>query len=112
MSVQVWWPLFPLLFFIVLLCLITALVRVIRRSGKKPLDRLVLSFALFFYFMTWVVGEMGMRWLHKPVSYIAELIILFNIIYFARKGWKDIAWLNGVALVAIAADFALHYILK
>lgn len=112
MSVKVWWPLFPLLFFIVLVCLITAMVRVKRRGGTTRNGWLTLSLALFFYLMTWVVGEMGMRWLHMPVSNIAELFILFNIVYFARKGWKDIAWLNGVALIAIAADFALHYILK
>ncbi|MCG3114543.1 MAG: hypothetical protein LLH30_02565 [Candidatus Manganitrophus sp. SA1] len=112
MSVKVWWPLFPLLFLIVLVCLITALVRVKRRGGTTRNGWLALSLALFFYLMTWVVGEMGMRWLHMPVSNIAELFILFNIVYFTRMGWKDIAWLNVVALVAIAADFALHYILK
>jgi hypothetical protein len=112
MSVKVWWPLFPLLFFIVLACLITALVRVKRRGGTTRTGWLTLSFAFLFYLMTWVVGEMGMRWLHMPVSNVAELFILFNIVYFTRQGWQDIAWLNGIALVAIAADFALHYILK
>lgn len=112
MSVKVWWPLFPLLFLIVLICLITALVRAKRRGATTGKEWLVLSFAIFFYLMTWVVGEMGMRHLHMPVSNIAEFFILFNIFYFARKGWKDIAWLHGVALAAIAADFALHFILK
>ncbi|MDC4204963.1 MAG: hypothetical protein MPW13_11370 [Candidatus Manganitrophus sp.] len=47
MSVKVWWPLFPLLFFIVLVCLITAMVRVKRRGGTTRTEWLTLSLAFF-----------------------------------------------------------------
>lgn len=111
MSVKVWWPLFPLLFFIVLACLITALVK-LRRSGRATRKEwLILSLALLFYFLTWVVGEMGMRWLHMPLSNVAELFMIYNVYYFFKTNRKAIAWLNIVALAAIAIDFALHFIL-
>ncbi|MFY9271136.1 MAG: hypothetical protein WAO55_15440 [Candidatus Manganitrophaceae bacterium] len=110
MSAAVWWPLFPLLFFIVLTCLIAAFVRAERAGGISRSERITLSLALLFYFLTFALGRW--RWLHMPMSNIAELLILYNLVHFARKGRKEIAWLNGVALLAIAADFALHYLLR
>ena len=73
------------------------------RMGAPPL-------ALNFYVLTFVLGKIP--FLHKPMSNIAELFILYNADYFFRKGRKDIFWLNAIALLSIAADFSLHYILS
>ncbi|MBI3804263.1 MAG: hypothetical protein HY282_10940 [Nitrospirae bacterium] len=110
MSAKVWWPLFPLLFVIVLVSLITALVRLKRTGGASRLEWTTVSLALLFYFLTFALGRW--RWLHMPMSNIAELFILFNAVHFFRKGQPKIAWLNIIALAAIATDFALHFILK
>jgi hypothetical protein len=110
MSAKVWWPLFPLLFFIVLSCLIIALIRLPRGGKPTPKERATLLLALLFYFMTFALGRW--RWLHMPMSNIAELFMIYNAYYFFKKGRKDIAWLNIISLLAIAADFALHFILK
>ena len=110
MTAAVWWPLFPLLFVIVLASLITALVRLKRAGEATQLEWITVSLALFFYFLTFALGRW--RWLHMPMSNIAEFFILFNAVYFFRKGWRRIAWLNVIALVSIATDFALHFILK
>jgi hypothetical protein len=108
MSAKVWWPLFPLLLVIVITCLITTLVRL--PKGGKPARKewMLLSSALFFYILTFALG----RWrpLHMFVSDIAEILIAYNAGYFRNR--KDITRLNLIALAAILADFALHYILQ
>jgi hypothetical protein len=109
MPLKTWWPLFPLLFLIVLTCLITATVRLARTKADRIEWATTVS-ALFFYFLTFALGRW--RWLHMPLSNVAELIILYNAVHFFRTGRKDIAWLNIISLVAIGLDFALHYILK
>ncbi|MBI1822580.1 MAG: hypothetical protein HY200_04950 [Nitrospirae bacterium] len=110
MYVKDWWPLFPLLFLIVLLCLIAALIRLYRSGHGNRIEWIGLQGALLFYFLTFAVGRW--RWLHAPISHIAEVFILFNILYFFNVGKTRIAWLNLSALLAIGADFALHHILK
>ncbi|MFQ5598127.1 MAG: hypothetical protein ACE5GK_08755 [Nitrospiria bacterium] len=110
MSAAVWWPLFPLLFLIVLAALLTAMIR-LARSGKGTRKAwLGLSLALVFYFLTFALGRW--RWLHMPLSNIAELFMVYNAYHFFKVRQKDLAWCNIVALFAIAIDFALHYILK
>ena len=110
MPLKIWWPLFPLLFLIVLTCLITAAFRLARTGKATRTEWATVSLALLFYFLTFALGRW--RWLHLPMSNIAELFILYNMFYFFKKNQKGIAWLNFTALLAIAADFALHYILK
>ena len=110
MSAKVWWPLFPLLFVIVLSCLITAAVRLPRAGKPTRKEWTILALALLFYFLTFALGRW--RWLHMPMSNIAELFMIYNAYYFFKKNRKDIAWLNMIGLSAIAADFALHFILK
>ena len=109
MSVKIWWPLFPLLFLIVITCLVTATIRLSRVKAARSEWTTVFS-ALFFYFLTFALGRW--RWLHMPLSNVAELFMLYNAIYFFRKGQKDVAWLNITALIAVFIDFALHYILR
>lgn len=110
LSAKTWWPLFPLLFILVLTCLISAIIRLARGGKVTRREWIPLLLALIFYFLTFALGRW--RWLHMPMSNIAELIILYNAFYFFRKGRRDIAWLNIIALLAILLDFALHYILR
>jgi hypothetical protein len=108
MSAKVWWPLFPLLLVIVLTCLITALVRLPKGGPPTRKEWMLLSFALFFYILTFALG----RWrpLHMFVSDLAEILIAYNAGYFKNR--TDITRLNFIALAAILTDFALHYILQ
>ena len=110
MSVKVWWPLFVLSFLIVLTCLIIILIRLKRSGTTSRAEWATSSLALTFYILTFALGRYP--FLHKPMSNIAELFILYNAVYFFRKGRKDIFLLNAIALLSIAADFSLHYILK
>lgn len=105
-----WWPLFPLLFLIVLSCLIAMIVRLWNSRQTTRTEWATALLAITFYILTFALGKFP-SW-HRPVSNVAELFILYNGIYFVRKGRSDIFWLNIVALLAIGADFALHYILK
>ncbi len=109
MRVQTWWPLFPLLFLVVLTCLITALLQLARRRGSR-LEWITSAAALLFYFLTFALGRW--RWLHMPMSNIAEVLMLYNVLHFSRRGRGRIAWLNAGALAAILADFTLHLVLR
>lgn len=110
MSAKVWWPLFPLLFLIVLVALLSAVVRLKRsKKGTKKGWRSLLL-ALLFYFLTFALGRW--RWLHMPLSNVAELFMIYNVYHFFKEKQGYIAWCNVVALAAIAIDFALHFILK
>jgi len=81
------------------------------RKGETSRLPWVLAISAFIaYSLTYAFGKWP--WLHMPMSNIAELILIFNVYYFFRKGQKDLAWLYFVALLAIACDFALHTILK
>lgn len=110
MQAKTWWPLFPFLFLIVLASLMTALVRLNRAGNGSRIEWISLQGALIFYFLTFAFGRW--RWLHMPISNIAELFIIFNIFYFFYKNRNGIAWLNVTALLAIFADFGLHHLLK
>ncbi|MHB8483065.1 MAG: hypothetical protein ACYDBV_10125 [Nitrospiria bacterium] len=110
LNVKVWWPLFVLSFVIVLTCLIIMLFRLKRFGATSRAEWVTSSLALIFYVLTFALGRVP--FLHKPMSNIAELFILYNAVYFFRKGRKDIFWLNAIALLSIVADFSLHYILK
>ena len=109
MSAKVWWPLFPLLFMIVLVSLSSAVIH-LKRSGKgTKRGWRTLLLALLFYFLTFALGRW--RWLHMPLSNIAELFMAYNIYYFFKAKQPYIAWCNLIALAAIGIDFALHFIL-
>jgi hypothetical protein len=109
MSLKVWWPLFPLLFLVVMTCLIMAILRLSRIKAARVEWISVIS-ALLFYFLTFALGRWP--WLHMPIANVAELFMLYNAVHFFRAGRKDIAWLNTIALIAVVIDFALHYILR
>ncbi|MBN4054551.1 hypothetical protein JYT87_02460 [Nitrospira defluvii] len=86
MSVAVWWPLFPILFLIVLASLITAM-NFLRRSDQGTRKAwLGLSLASLFYFLTFAFGRWP--WLHMPVSNIAELIMVYNVYFFYKAKQK------------------------
>ncbi len=110
MSAKVWWPLFPILFLIVLASLIISIASLYKSGKGTRKGWLGLGFALLFYILTFALGRW--RWLHMPLSNIAELIMVFNVYYFFKHNQKEIAWCNITALIAIVFDFALHYILK
>ncbi|MFQ5543917.1 MAG: hypothetical protein ACE5FY_06150 [Nitrospiria bacterium] len=110
MSAKVWWPLFPLLFVIVLAALIMAIIRY-SKSGKGTRKGWIgLGMALLFYVLTFALGRW--RWLHMPLSNIAELFMIYNAYTFFKARERYIAWCNVIALIAIGIDFALHFILK
>ncbi len=110
MSLKVWWPLFPLLFLIVLSCLLASMVQLWRRGGASRIEWALMVSALLTYSLTYALARWP--WLHMPMSNLSELIMLFNVYHFFRKKRKVIAWLNVSALLAVACDFALHYILR
>lgn len=110
MSLQVWWPLFPFLFSVVLTCQIMVIFRLGKYRKPGRLEWTLVLSALVTYALTYALGRWP--WLHMPMSNLSELIMLVNLVYFFRKGRKDLGWLYVTALAAVGIDFLLHYILK
>lgn len=109
LPLKTFWVLFPILFVIVLAMLITTIIRVVAKGGNRKELGVTIG-ALLLYFLTALLGRYPL--LHMPVSNIAELVMLYNIVYFWKKRDRMIPIMNIVALTAIACDFGLHYILQ
>lgn len=115
LSAKVLWPLFPLLLLIVVVCLTTALVWVVRRSSGTAAIWLQ-GTALACYLLAAVAaigserGAMSAG-IHRPFSFLTQVLLVSALLYFWRRGDRALLMLNGAAWVAILADTALHYVL-
>lgn len=114
MSARVLWPLFPMLMLVAVVCLAWAVLRAGRRV-KEGKTRWLQNGALGCYLIAAATARAG-EWgamsiqVHRPFSLLAQLVIVVLLI----RGWgkdRPLVRLNAVALAAIWADTALHYLL-
>jgi hypothetical protein len=111
---KVWWPLFPLLLLVVVVCLTWATVYVVRKSREAPTIWLQTG-ALVCYLLaaaTAIASEQGVvdANLHRPFSLLTQVAILAVLI----RNWKRdraVLYLNVGAWGAILADTALHFLM-
>jgi len=109
---KVWWPLFPLLLLIVIVCLTWALVLVVRR-GERGTGRWLQIGAFSCYFLaaaSAIASERGLvsAHLHRPFSLLTQVCLVLALIHFWRRGQPSLIRLNAVAWAGILADAALH----
>ncbi len=114
LDARVWWPLFPLLLLVVIVCLTWALVVVVRR-GEKGKGRWLQIGALSCYFLaalSAIASERGVvsAHLHRPFSLLTQLCLLLALIHYWRHSHRSLLWLNAVAWAGIVADTSLHYL--
>lgn len=110
MTIEKYWALFPILFFLVLACLITTIVRTYKQEGKK-IEKYTVILAVLLITTTAFSGRFEPHY-HRIISFMAEGIIFYNVIVFWKKNEKVSSWLNIAALFFIFCDFSLHKILK
>ncbi|MDP6625632.1 MAG: hypothetical protein QGG87_04165 [Nitrospinota bacterium] len=110
MTVEKYWVLFPILFFLVLGCLITAIIRTFTKKRKNT-EKLQATLALLLITLTALSGSL-IPGHHRIISFIAEGLIFYNAIIFWKRGEKFTSGLNSSALFFIFCDFLLHKILK
>ncbi len=115
LSAKTLWPLFPLLLLVVVVCLTSALVVVVR--GK--MDRATIwiqAGALTCYGLaavTAIASESGgmSAHVHRPFSILTQVLIVWAIVRYWGKRRRSLLVLNVMALAAILGDAALHYLL-
>lgn len=115
LSAKTLWPLFPLLLLVVVVCLIWAMVVVIRQNH----DRRTIWYqagAFLCYVLaavSAVASESGKisANVHRPFSLLTQLFIALLIYQAWGQDKRKLLTLNMVAWAAILADTALHFIL-
>lgn len=109
----VFWPVFPLLLLVVVVCLTWALVHVVRRARGTTAIWLQ-AVALASYLLAAAAAIASERdavsvSLHRPFSIFTQLVIVLALFHIWKKD-RSLTVLNGAAWAAILADTALHYI--
>lgn len=140
LDARVWWPLFPLLLLVVIVCLTWALVVVVRR-GEQGKGRWLQIGAFCCYFLAAVSAVASERrglsfnihllasifpasWelagilqtgisvnVHRPFSILAQVCLALALIYHWKRGNRSLLWLNAVAWAGIVADASLHVLM-
>lgn len=112
---HVWWPLFPLLLLVVVVCLTWATVYAVRRSHESRTIWLQTG-ALACYLIAAAAAIASEKGLvpsntHRPFSLLVQVAILAILVLNWRKGDRPLLALNAAAWGAILADTALHFLM-
>ncbi|HXX73710.1 MAG TPA: hypothetical protein VEI50_01110 [Nitrospiraceae bacterium] len=115
LDAKIWWPLFPLLLLVVIVCLTWALVLVVRR-GTDAKARWLQIGAFGCYALAAVsaiASERGLvsANLHRPFSLLTQICLLLALLHHWKSGHRSLRWLNGVAWAGILSDAALHVLM-
>jgi hypothetical protein len=116
LDAKVWWPLFPILLLVVVVCLTWALVRVLRRSTTAQARWLQIG-AFFCYLLAAIAAIASERGavsahLHRPFSVLTQLCLVVALVHHWNTGNRALLWLNGTAWAAILSDTALHFLMR
>ena len=112
---KVWWPLFPLLLLIVIVCLTWALVLVVR--GRLDVRARWLQIGAFTCYLLAAVSAIASERgavsanLHRPFSLATQLCLLLAILHHWNSPDRALLWLNAAAWAGILADTALHVLM-
>jgi hypothetical protein len=112
LDAKVWWPLFPLLLLLVIVCLTWALVLVVR-GGHDARARWIQVGAFSCYVLAAVSAIASERDavsanLHRPFSLATQLCLLLALVHHRKSPHRSLVWLNAAAWAGILADTALH----
>jgi hypothetical protein len=115
LDAKVWWPLFPLLLLVVIICLTWALVVAVRR-GSDVKARWLQTGAFVCYLLAAVSAIASERGavsanLHRPFSLATQICLLWALIHHWKSGPSALRWLNALAWAGILADAALHVLM-
>ncbi|HET9845388.1 MAG: Membrane protein [Nitrospira sp.] len=115
LDAKVWWPLFPLLLLLVIVCLTWALVIAVRSHADTRAKWLQISaFACYVLAaVSAVASERGVvsANLHRPFSLATQLCLLLALIHHWKSPQRPLRWLNAAAWGGILADTALHVLM-
>jgi hypothetical protein len=115
LDAKVWWPLFPLLLLIVIVCLTWALVLAVR--GGHALRAKWLQVGAFTCYLLAAVSAVASERgavsanLHRPFSLATQLFLLLAVVYHWNSPNRSLRWLNVAAWAGILADTALHVLM-
>ena len=112
---HVWWPVFPLLLLVVVVCLTWATVYVVRKS-VEPTTRWMQIGAFLCYILAAVAAlasEAGILHanVHRPFSILTQVGIVVVLVRSWKIQDRALMVLNGSAWAGILADTAFHFIM-
>ncbi len=115
LSAKTLWPLFPLLLLVVVVCLTWAMVKVVRQGHDRQAIWIQAG-ALMCYLLaaaSAIASESGgmSAQVHRPFSLLAQVFIIWAMYRVWGRRRHGLFSLNAVALAAILADTALHFVL-
>lgn len=112
---HVWWPVFPLLLLVVVVCLTWATVYVVRGSrGGRTIWLQTGALAFYLLAAAAAIGSEGglvPSDAHRPFSLLAQVAIVAILVLNWKKGDTPLLALNAAAWGAILADTALHFLM-
>jgi hypothetical protein len=115
LDAKVWWPVFPLLLLLVIVCLTWALVIAVRGHADTRAKWLQLgAFACYVLAaVSAVASERGAvsANLHRPFSLATQLCLLLALVHHWKSPQRPLRWLNAAAWGGILADTALHVLM-
>jgi len=115
LDAKVWWPLFPLLLLLVIVCLTWALVLAVRRrkDGRAAWLQIGAFTCYCLAAASAIASERGVvsANLHRPFSILTQLCLVGALLHHWRGNRQALLWLNGVAWAGILADGALHFLM-
>ncbi len=113
---HVWWPVFPMLLLMVVVCLTWAMVSVVRNS-KETVTIWFQAGALVCYLLaagTAIASEQGAVHAntHRPFSILTQVAIATVLARNWNKGDRTLLALNIGAWAAILLDTAFHFLMS
>jgi hypothetical protein len=114
LDAKVWWPLFPLLLLLVIVCLTWALVVAVRHADTR--GKWLQIGAVTCYVLAAVSAIASERGavsanLHRPFSLATQLCLLLALLHHWKSPQRSLRWLNAMAWGGILADTALHVLM-
>lgn len=111
---RVWWPLFPLLLLLVVVCLTWALIAVVRGGERgKVLWLQIGAFSCYaLAAVSAIASERGIvsAHLHRPFSLLTQVCLVAALVHHWKQKNRRMVWLNALAWAGILADAALHLV--
>ncbi len=115
LDARVWWPLFPLLLLLVIVCLTWALVLAVKRPvGARARWLQIGAFGCYLLAaLSAIASERGAvsAHLHRPFSIAAQVCLFMALVSHWKSDQRTLRWLNALAWAGILADAALHLVM-
>ena len=97
-------------FLVVFVVLVWAVVVVLRRR-PEPTPLLLSTFPLLLIFLTAYLGP-RLPGAHQAVNILYDGLLIYNTVYFWKRGPMPLGLLYLTAVIGTVLDFAMHFVIR